>query len=124
LNGGITALPSNKKYLFSQRNKRPLDMAGTYYPTATEVAERVTLTTSTNEKCAAYHSRIPLLVKVPYSFNANADELTPFCSGSSVIILQLHRQISLLSRRKIFPSFDANAQSSFAHYALDALRGY
>ncbi len=53
LNGGITTLPSNKKYLFSQHNKRPLDMAGTYYPTATEVAERVTLTTSTNEKCAA-----------------------------------------------------------------------
>jgi hypothetical protein len=53
LNGGITALLSNKKYLFSQHNKRPLDMAGTYYPTATEVAERVTLTTSTNEKCAA-----------------------------------------------------------------------
>jgi|TARA_R110000851_G_scaffold158190_2_gene301168 hypothetical protein len=65
---------------------------------------------------------------VPYSFNANADELTAFCTASSVIILQLHRQISLLSRRKIFPSFDrnshANAQSSFAHYALDALRGY
>jgi hypothetical protein len=39
-------------------------MAGTYYPTATGVAERVTLTTSTNEKCAAYHSRIPLLVKL------------------------------------------------------------
>ncbi|MCE9685818.1 SOS response-associated peptidase [Shewanella sp. AS16] len=85
--------PKKQKYLFSQRQQRPLYMAGIFYPTQTNTPELVTLTTSPNEICAAYHSRMPLFIKpeqIPIWFNSSPEELEPLlqCVDSGYVAVK------------------------------------
>jgi len=70
---------SKQKYAFSQLGKQPLLMAGIWFETD-DVPQIVTLTTRPNERCAAIHKRMPVLIKpedVDYWFNSSAENLQP-----------------------------------------------
>jgi len=67
------------KYLFTQQNEQPLFMGGLVFQ-GEQHPELVTFTIAPNEKCAAYHHRMPLFVlpeQIDYWFNSSVQELQP-----------------------------------------------
>lgn len=67
-----------QKYSFSHVDNAPLYMAAIYYPE--NDAKLVTLTTSPNQKCLAYHSRMPMFIlpeNISYWFNSPVEQLSP-----------------------------------------------
>lgn len=72
-----------QKYLFSDVDDQCLFMAGIWY-VEEEGNRLVTLTTSANAECAAYHYRMPLLIEqamIKQWILANADEVAALLSA-------------------------------------------
>ncbi|RUO59219.1 SOS response-associated peptidase [Pseudidiomarina marina] len=80
------------KYLFSEATGQPLYMAGIYFPHVDSRAQLVTLTTAPTEQCAAYHHRMPLLIRpteVEFWLNSQAEALTPLLAAPEDIALNV-----------------------------------
>lgn len=70
------------KYLFSVSDRKPLFMAGLYWPAHVyaETATLVTLTTSANNYFAQYHHRMPVIIpfaQADWWLNGRAEGLAP-----------------------------------------------
>ena len=66
------------KYLFEHADRMPLYMAGILFKH--EMTELVTLTTTPNTKCSAYHKRMPVLISPEHTmdwFNLNSAQVAP-----------------------------------------------
>lgn len=77
------------KFLFHEAAGQPLYMAGIYYPHA-DGAQLVTLTTAPTEQCAAYHHRMPLLIRpaeAQFWLHSRADKLAPLLVAPEDIAL-------------------------------------
>lgn len=71
-----------QKYLFSRADEQPLYMAGILFLNDA-TSQLVTLTTSPTEQCAAYHSRMPLLIEptdLDFWLHSEPAMLTPLLS--------------------------------------------
>lgn len=82
---------TKKKYLFSHFDNAPLYMAGIWFPG--DKPRLVTLTTSANEKCSAYHRRMPALIlpeNIDYWFRSPPAQLAPVLAPVSQDLISVH----------------------------------
>ena len=86
-------LENNKKvkYTFNQQQMKPSYMAGIWYDN--EQTQLVTLTTTPNEKCAAYHKRMPVIIledDIDLWFEASPDALSPLLTAVNNNTIEIH----------------------------------